>query len=634
MLNFNEVSLWRGPRELIHNLTVSIHSGEKVGITGGNGVGKSSLFALILGELQTDQGDFSLPPQAVIAHVAQEIPAVEKAAIDYAIDGDLPLREIEAQLQQAQQQGDGAREAQLHAELDTIDGYRARSRAAVLLSGLGFNQEKQAQAVSQFSGGWRMRLNLAQALMCRSDILLLDEPTNHLDLDAVLWLEDWLAAYAGTLLLISHDRDFLDKICNRIAHIEHQQLILYRGNYSDFEQARAQHLAQQQAMFEKQQRERAQMERFVERFRAKATKARQAQSRLKALARMADIGAAQVDSPFHFCFPAEQTHASVLLELDRVTVGYGEATESAALLSDIRLHIAPGDRLALLGRNGAGKSTLIKLLAGELPVWEGECRTAKSLKIGYFAQHQLEQLDLQASPLLHFQRLDKKAREQDLRNFLGGFGFQGDRVEEAVAPFSGGEKARLVLAMVVYQQPNLLLLDEPTNHLDLGMRHALVEALQSFEGAVCLVSHDRFLLNMVADRFCLVDEGRVEAFNGDLDDYRRWLLDKNRLQNRTQDGGTAQSQSTTNRKQMRQQAAERRQQQAPLRSELKKQEKKMARLSSELEQLNELLQDEAVYSPENKSHLLETLKKQGAFQQELDVLEEQWLQASEHLEQL
>ncbi len=625
MLNFNEVSLWRGPRELIHNLTVSIHSGEKAGITGGNGVGKSSLFALILGELQADSGEFSLPPQLVIAHVAQETPAVETAAIDYVIDGDSPLRRIEAQLQQAQEQGNGTLEAQLHGELDAIDGYRARSRAAVLLNGLGFSEEKQAQAVSQFSGGWRMRLNLAQALMCRSDILLLDEPTNHLDLDAVLWLEDWLQAYAGTLLLISHDRDFLDKICNRIANIEHQQLTLYRGNYSDFEQARSQQLAQQQSLYEKQQRERAQMERFVERFRAKATKARQAQSRVKALARMVDIGAAQVDSPFHFRFPGEKTHTSMLLELDRVATGYGDLATSTALLSGLRLHIAPGDRLGLLGRNGAGKSTLIKLLAGEQPVWEGQRNEANSLRIGYFAQHQLEQLDLQASPLLHFQRLDKVAREQELRNFLGGFGFHGDRVDEAVAPFSGGEKARLVLAMVVYQKPNLLLLDEPTNHLDLAMRHALVEALQSFEGAVCVVSHDRFLLNMVADCFYLVDDGRVEEFKGDLDDYRGWLLEKGR---ETRTSG----ENTANRKLMRQQAAERRQAQGPLRSELKKLEKQLALVSEKLDKVNASLQDETIYSAENKSRLVEMLKEQGGLQQEVDILEEKWLQTSEDLE--
>ncbi len=626
MLHFNGISLWRGPRELLRNITVSIHFGEKAGIAGGNGVGKSSLFALILGELQADSGEVSLPPQAVIAHVAQETPAQETRAIDYVIDGDAPLRCIEAQLQRAQQQGEGTLEAQLHGELEAIDGYRARSRAAVLLNGLGFSEEKQALPVSQFSGGWRMRLNLAQALMCRSDILLLDEPTNHLDLDAVLWLEDWLTAYAGTLLLISHDRDFLDKICNRIAHIEHQQLTLYRGNYSDFEQARAQHLAQQQAQFDKQQRERAQMERFVERFRAKASKARQAQSRVKALERMADISIAQVDSPFHFRFPAEQTHASVLLELDEVATGYGDPDQQPALLSGIRLHIAPGERLGLLGRNGAGKSTLIKLLAGELPLWGGRRQAADSLKIAYFAQHQLEQLDAQASPLLHFQRLDKKAREQDLRNFLGGFGFQGERVDEPVAPFSGGEKARLVLAMVVYQKPNLLLLDEPTNHLDLAMRHALVEALQSFDGAVCVVSHDRFLLNMVADHFCLVDQGKVQEFNGDLEDYRRWLQEQGR-------GLHTASENIENRKLKRQQAADRRRMQAPLRNELKKLEKQLAGVTGELNVVNDALQDETVYAPENKSRLLDMLKKQGQLQQQLDMLEERWLQASEELEQ-
>ncbi|MGD8484007.1 MAG: ATP-binding cassette domain-containing protein, partial [Thioalkalispiraceae bacterium] len=524
MLNFDQLSLRRGPRELLHDVSCVIHHGQKVGITGANGVGKSSLFALIRGQLQADSGDFALPANTVIAHVAQETPALDRPAIDYVIDGDQQLRDIEQRIRHAEQQHDGEQLAHLYAELESIDGYSANTRAAKLMQGLGFSSAQQHTPVTDFSGGWRMRLNLAQALMCRSDLLLLDEPTNHLDLEAVLWLEDWLRSYPGTLLLISHDRDFLDRITTHIAHIEQGTLTLYTGNYSAFEIRRAEQLANQQAAYEKQQREIKHMQSFVDRFRAKATKARQAQSRLKALQRMEVISQAHVDSPFHFQFKQPDKLPDTLLQLDEVNIGYADTP----ILGKVTLSIRQGDRLGLLGYNGAGKSTLIKLLAGELSAQGGEIKTARDLNIGYFAQHQLEQLDGEASPLLHLQRLDPKATEQSLRNFLGGFGFGNDMAVSKVAPFSGGEKARLVLAMIVYQKPNLLLLDEPTNHLDLEMRHALSVALQDYVGAMLIVSHDRHLLRSVTDSLLLVADGRVSPFDGDLDDYRQWIKDQNK----------------------------------------------------------------------------------------------------------
>ncbi|MDH5573197.1 MAG: ATP-binding cassette domain-containing protein, partial [Gammaproteobacteria bacterium] len=551
MLNLNNIELWRAHRELLHDVTVSIHSGEKVGITGANGVGKSSLFALIRGELQADAGEMDIPARAVIAHVAQETPALQQAAIEYVLDGDVPLREIEANLLAAQAQQDGVLEAKWHAELDAIDGYRARSRAAVLLNGLGFSEAQQSQPVASFSGGWRMRLNLATALMCRSDILLLDEPTNHLDLDAVFWLEDWLKSYPGTLLLISHDRDFLDNVCNKIIHMENQELRLFSGNYSSFEKQYAGQQIQQQAAFEKQQRERAHMESFVERFRAKASKAKQAQSRLKALNRMDEISQVQQHNAFQFEFLPCKKLSGVLLKLVGVSAGYESQGQQIEVLHNIGLAIETGERIGILGRNGAGKSTLIKVLAGTLLPMSGNCEIKDKLKISYFAQHQLEQLDSQATPLLHFQRLDNKANDQSLRDFLGRFGFQGEKALEAISTFSGGQKARLVLATQVYQQPDLLLLDEPTNHLDLEMRAALCMALQNYDGAVCIVSHDRFLLNAVADRLLLVHDRQATEYSGDLDDYKNWLLDKKRDLN----GAKSIPANNTNKKNMRQQAA-------------------------------------------------------------------------------
>jgi len=629
VLKFNQLSLRRGTRELLRDVTFTLHSGQRVGVTGANGVGKSSLFALIRNELHADCGDFSLPPKTVIAHVAQETPAVDKSALDYVIDGDAELRLTEKQIAQAEQANDGDRLGHLYSHMDTIHGYSAASRAGKLMHGLGFTSEQEHISVREFSGGWRMRLNLAQALMCRSDLLLLDEPTNHLDLEAVLWLEEWLLSYPGTLLLISHDRDFLDRVVTHVAHIEQGTMTLYTGNYSAFEVRRAEQLANQQAAYEKQQREIAHMQSFVDRFRAKATKARQAQSRIKALERMKTISAAHIDSPFHFEFKAPDKLPELLLHLEKVSVGYTDKP----VLSDIDLNILAGNRIGLLGYNGAGKSTLIKLLAGEIPATGGERTEAKDINIGYFAQHQLEQLDAQASPLLHLQRIDKRATESQLRNFLGGFGFQGDMATSPVAPFSGGEKARLVLAMVVYQKPNLLLLDEPTNHLDLEMRHALSMALQEFEGAMIIVSHDRHMLRSVTDTLLLVDSGKVEPFDGDLDDYRKWVQDHDSDVSPAKDNNKP-SGTTPNKKQQRQNAAAQRRELQTLRNTIKKLETEIEKLNSESQQINESLSDSTLYDADNKQTLKDLLTKQTEINKKLQHTEHQWIEANEELEKL
>jgi len=627
MLRLEQLSLRRGVRELLHDVTCTIHAGQKMGITGANGTGKSSLFALIRGELHADGGNISIIPGTVIAHVAQETPATGVAAIEYVLDGDIELRKLEKKLQQAEENHDGEQLAELYAALDTIHGHTARSRAGRLLHGLGFTAEQEEQPVDNFSGGWRMRLNLAQALMCRSDLLLLDEPTNHLDLDAVIWLEGWLRNYEGTLLLISHDRDFLDTVATHIGHIDQTTLTVHTGNYSAFEVRRAEQLSHQQAAYARQQREIAHMQKFVDRFRAKATKARQAQSRVKALERMKVINQAHVDSPFDFHFRAADEVPNPLLKMQQVAIGYN----GTPILEKVKLIIGEGDRIGLLGHNGAGKSTLIKFIAGELQALSGKSQFASSTKIGYFAQHQLEQLDPQASPLLHLQRLDKKASEQDLRNYLGGFAFNGDMATSPVAPFSGGEKARLVLAMLVYQKPNLLLLDEPTNHLDLEMRHALSVALQEFEGALVVVSHDRHLLKTVTDALLLVAHGKVEPFDGDLDDYRQWIKEQNRQQVHSGDTNTKEP-TQDNRKQNRQNAAEQRKLTQPLRNKIKKCEKLMDSLSKDKEKLEQQLADNDLYSEANKHKLKDLLEQQASISKNLVEAEEEWMLASEELE--
>ncbi|EIJ35708.1 ATP-binding cassette domain-containing protein [Thiothrix nivea] len=628
MLVFSDLSLRRGAKPLLESASFSIHPGQKVGVTGANGVGKSSLFALIRGELAQDSGNFSKPPGWVLAHVKQETPSSEQTALDYALHGDEEYISLQAQIAQA----DGAHLGELHARLDAIDGYTAESRAATLLHGLGFKPEDIARPVSSFSGGWRMRLNLAQALMCRSDLLLLDEPTNHLDLDAVIWLQDWLKSYRGTLLLISHDREFLDAICTHIAHIEHGRLTLYTGNYSTFEITRAEKLAQQQAAFEKQKREREHMQKYVDRFRAQATKARQAQSRLKALERMEVISAAHVDSQFHFSFRDPEKLPERLLNMQGVAIGYGDKT----IITGVKLQILAGERIGLIGPNGAGKSTLIKFLAAELPAQAGECWQAQDLKIGYFAQHQLEQLNPDQTPLQHIRELDKQAREQDLRNFLGGFGFQGVRVDEAVAPFSGGEKARLALALLIYQRPNLLLLDEPTNHLDLEMRLALSIALQEFVGAMVIVSHDRHMLKTVTDKLLLVDAGKATEFEGDLDDYTIWLQTRFRREEDESRRGEPPcspnppaAHTSAGRKDQRRESAEKRKQLQPLKRKVDKLEAEMDKLNQQKHLLEELLGDPELYTEGHKTKLKQILQDKATLDARLETVEMEWMEASE-----
>ena len=629
MISLRQLTLARAAKVLIEDASVQIHPGQKIGLTGANGSGKSSLFALLLGELHAEAGDLFMPPGWVIAHVAQETPALDQAALEFALDGDTVLRQVERDLAAASAADDGHRVGELHGRLSEIDGYGARARAAELLHGLGFSDADFAKPVAAFSGGWRVRLNLAQALMSRSDLLLLDEPTNHLDLDAVIWLESWLKNYPGTLLLISHDRDFLDAVATHIVHIENHVLKLYSGGYSDFERQRAAQLAVQQSMFEKQQRERAHLESFVERFRAKATKARQAQSRIKALARMEDVSAAHVDSPFTFRFREPANAPDPLLDLREASVGYG----AQPILSNLELTLRPGERIGLLGRNGAGKSTLIKLLAGEIELLAGTRSEGKGLSIGYFAQHQLEQLRPDESPIQHMLRLAPQTREQELRDFLGGFDFRGDMVQTPCGPFSGGEKSRLALALLIWQRPNLLLLDEPTNHLDMEMRHALNLALQEFDGGVVLVSHDRSLLRATCDRFLLVADGGAPAFDGDLDDYRDWLNQQRILQS----AASANPDKAIRREQRAASQADRQvtlAKRRPLVKELAQLEQKLAVWQNEKNGLNERLADTALYEAAQRDTLQSLLKHQGTILQTIESAEERWLELQETLEQL
>ena len=624
MITLSELSLRRGGRELLTDTTFNIHPGQKVGVTGANGTGKSSLFALIRGQLHQDSGDFSFPASWVIAHVAQETPASELTALEYALLGDTEYIDLQQELETAE----GARLGEIHAQLEAIDGYTTESRAATLLHGLGFQSEQINNPVTSFSGGWRMRLNLAQALMCRSDLLLLDEPTNHLDLDAVIWLQDWLIRYSGTLLLISHDREFLDAVIRHVAHIEHGNITLYTGNYTAFEHIRAEKLAQQQSAYERQQREREHMQKYVDRFRAQATKAKQAQSRLKALERMEEIAPAHIHSPFHFQFFDPIKLPDRLITVEEAAVGYGAEN----IIEEIDFQLTPNKRIGLIGPNGAGKSTFIKFLAGELAANHGEIALAQDIHLGYFAQHQLEQLHLDQSPLEHLRDIDKEAREQELRNYLGGFNFHGDRIDEAVAPFSGGEKARLVLALLIYQRPNVLLLDEPTNHLDLEMRHALSIALQDFKGAMVIVSHDRHMLKMVTDELLIVDNKKVIPFDGDLEDYAQWTKDKNKQEQQLEQASEMDD-KTISRKEQRKLDAELRKKLQPLKRSVDKLEKQLDHLHSQQQQLEGALADPSIYQDENKVKLKKALVEKSTVDKKLEDIEMQWMEASEDYEQ-
>ncbi|QXN64376.1 ABC transporter ATP-binding protein [Serratia fonticola] len=631
MIVFSSLQIRRGTRVLLDNATATVNPGQKVGLVGKNGCGKSTLLALLKGEIAADGGSYTFPNNWALAWVNQETPALEVPAIEYVIDGDREFRQLEAELQVANDNNDGHAIATLHGKLDALDAWTIRSRAASLLHGLGFTNEQLQSPVRAFSGGWRMRLNLAQALVCRSDLLLLDEPTNHLDLDAVIWLERWLKSYQGTLVLISHDRDFLDPIVDKILHIENETINEYTGNYSSFERQRVTKLAQQQSLYQSQQEKVAHLQSYIDRFRAQATKAKQAQSRIKMLERMELIAPAHVDNPFTFSFRQPESLPNPLLRMEKVSAGYGDKV----ILQSIKLNLVPGSRIGLLGRNGAGKSTLIKMLAGTLEPLSGEIGLAKGIKLGYFAQHQLEFLRADESPLQHLSRIAPRVLEQQLRDYLGGFGFQGDKVTEITERFSGGEKARLVLALIVWQRPNLLLLDEPTNHLDLDMRQALTEALIDFEGALVVVSHDRHLLRSTTDDLYLVHDGQVEQFEGDLDDYQQWLSDLQKQQAQQdaapkQDNGN----SAQARKDQKRREAEFRTQIQPLRKQIAKLEQQMDKLSAELAAVEEQLADSALYDISRKADLTACLQKQSQAKSALEETEMTWLDAQEQLENL
>ncbi|MEL0636678.1 ATP-binding cassette domain-containing protein [Marinomonas sp. TI.3.20] len=635
MIQFTEVSLQRGTQFLLEDTDLTIFEGQKVGLIGANGAGKSSLFAMIKGDLNADTGSVVLPGNRRLAFMAQEVGETQRSAVDYCLDGDEQLRIIESNIARAQAQENNHDHAHWLGEFEIAHGYSAQSRAETLLQGLGFKMADMQRPVSDFSGGWRIRLNLAKALMSPSDVLLLDEPTNHLDLDAVMWLENWLRQYPGTLVLISHDRDFLDGICSHIVHLYQKKLVLYKGNYSNYERQRAEHLAQQQANHERQQAKRAHMQEYVNRFRYKADKAKQAQSRLRMLEKMEIIGPAHIDSQFEFSIPVAEKTSQLLINLSQANLGYTlESGAKVVQLGDTNFAIRDGQRIGLLGPNGAGKSTLIKSIVGELTLLSGERITGENLKIGYFSQHQLSALDLEASPLLHIQRLSPKILESDIRRYLGGFGFTGDDALRAVKGFSGGEKARLALSLIAWTRPNLLVLDEPTNHLDIDMRQALTEALQEFPGAILVVSHDRHLLNSTVDEFCLVADNQIQAFDGDLSAYHAWLQARQANSAQAEKSEATQDKvEKVDRKEERRKAAELREKLRPLRKQVEKYEKAVQTAQTHLDTISESMADASLYNADQREKLQALLSDEAKWKKSLEENEEAWFELQEELEE-
>ena len=663
MIRFINVSLMRGTKPLLENVDVTLNPGDKIGLIGANGAGKSSLFGMLRGEIHADQGEIDFPAKWRMAYVAQETPPLERAALDYAIDGDVNLRRLEAEL--ARLEGEeattenGIAIGEIYSALADADAYTVTSRGEQLLLGLGFSLDQMQQPIASFSGGWRMRLNLAQALMCPSDLLLLDEPTNHLDLDAIIWLEDWLKRYAGTLIIISHDRDFLDEICNVIVHIDERKLKRYSGNYSGFERQRAAQMILAAGTLEKQVRQRAHLESFVNRFKAQASKARQAQSRMKALAKMEELAPLRAAAEFSFEFREPLAAPNPLLVMDKVDAGYpilddhGDRVGAKTIVSNIKFSLQIGQRIGLLGVNGAGKSTLIKTIAGEIAPLCGDATTGKGLSIGYFAQHQVEMLRHDESPLWHLAKIAPTVREQELRNFLGGFNFPGTMVTSSIAPFSGGEKARLALALIVWQRPNLLLLDEPTNHLDLETREALTMALAQFEGTLVVVSHDRHLLRATTDEFIIVADGRLQPFDGDLDDYKDWLFQTklgkgtsvlpaagkdNKTDFPVQSSVSTAAAPTVNTKEQKRVEAEQRQKLAalkkPIEGKIKRLEEQIAKRNGQKSEVDAKLGEAGIYDAANKAKLKQLLADQTFFTKDLAQLEAEWLALQEQLESL
>lgn len=639
MIQLDQLSLRRGGRVLFQKASMQLHPGWKIGLTGVNGAGKSTLFSALLGGMESDSGSLSRPNVWTVAHMAQEIEALDMKAIDFVLSGDEEYWEIQHKLDHPDELNNDEL-AHLYGRFDEINGYSAPAKASQLMAGLGFFEHQSELSVASFSGGWRMRLNLARTLMSRSDLLLLDEPTNHLDLDAILWLEDWLKAYAGTLVLISHDRDFLDAITDHILHIENQELILYTGNYSTFERTRSERLAQQQQAYEKQLETRAHLQKYIDRFKAQATKAKQAQSRIKQLERMQELSAAHVDTPFTFSFREPTKMSSPLLELEHADIGYGEKL----IVTDVNLQITPTSRIGLLGMNGAGKSTLIKSLVGDLPLMRGHRKASELLNIGYFAQHQMDALDGNASPMLQLARIaDPKISEATLRSFLGSFGFSGERMDTPSESFSGGERARLALALIVWKRPNVLILDEPTNHLDLDMRHALTMALQDFEGAVVLVSHERQLIASVCDELILVHAGRSKEFEGDLTAYADWLRQAriDMMKNGQQPAAPVKSLveekpaiSKTDKEAQRKEAARRRDLTRPIRKNIENAEAKVEKLQPRLTLIEQQLADSTLYEANRKDDLLKLMNEQTDLKQQLEQLEEKMLELMMELEEL